>query len=144
MKCDADVKDRVLAEIKGCLWEKGEVKFVYVLGTFLNRDDFRDIDVALYLDERKVKEIDSLDYEMELSLELEERIAALKVFERYVPVDAKVVNRAPVTFRYSVSKGTLLFCRDEEAREEFICRTWQEYFDFRYILDRYYREVIDG
>ena len=88
--------------------------------------------------------IDTLRYELELAIETEDRLKPGNIFKRYIPIDIKVVNDAPVTFRYSVSKGKMLFSRDEAVREEFLCRTWQEYFDFEYILNTYYREVIDA
>lgn len=135
-------KEKLLEQIKGYLLEREEIVFAYVLGTFLDRDDFRDIDLALFLDEKKMEQVDTLDWELELSLELEERVKPGRLFERYVPVDVKALNGAPVCFRYSVSKGLVLFSRDENAREEFVCRTWKEYIDFRYILDNYYKEVL--
>ncbi|NIM12064.1 MAG: nucleotidyltransferase domain-containing protein [Candidatus Aminicenantes bacterium] len=140
------MKNAILEKIKTCLMEREEILFAYILGTFLNTDDFKDIDVAVYLDEEKIKTIDVFDYEMDLSLELEDRVKPGETFERYVPIDIKVVNLdcAQVSFRYSVSKGSLLFSRDEIAREEFLCRTWQEYFDFQYMSNTYLKEVLNG
>jgi len=144
MTSEKDTKEKILNQIKSCLLERDEIKFAYILGTFLNSEDFRDIDVALFLEENKIKQIDTLDYGMHLSLELEKRVKPGKFFNRYVPIDVKALNDAPVSFRYSVSKGSVLFSKDENAREEFLCRTWQEYFDFLYILDGYYQEVANG
>jgi predicted nucleotidyltransferase len=140
------MKKNVLETIKARLTEREEILFVYILGTFLNTDDFKDIDVAVYLDDEKIKTIDAFDYETELSLELENRVKPGDSFKRYVPIDVKVVNLdcAPVSFRYSVSKGSLLFSRDEIAREEFLCRTWQEYFDFQYMTNTYLKEVLNA
>ncbi len=134
----------MLEKLTRCLAEKPGILFAYLLGTFLARDDFEDIDVGIFLDPQKIPGIDTLRYELELAVETEGRLNPGEVFKRYIPIDIKVVNDAPVTFRYSVSKGKLLFSKDEEAREEFLCRTWQEYFDFKYILNSYYREVIDA
>ncbi len=138
------MKDIVLEELNRRLAGKPEIRFVYILGTFLDRDDFEDIDVGIFLDPQKIPAIDTLRYELEMSIEMEKLIKPGDLFKRYVPIDIKVVNDAPVTFRYAVSRGKLLFSKDEEAREEFLCRTWQEYFDFEYILNTYYREVIDA
>jgi predicted nucleotidyltransferase len=138
------MKNRILEKLTRCLAEKQEILFAYVLGTFLTGDDFQDIDVGIFLDEKTMPRIDTLRYELELAVEAEDCIKPGEVFKRYIPIDIKVVNDAPVTFRYSVSKGKLLFSKDENTREEFLCRTWQEYFDFEYILDTYYREVIDA
>lgn len=127
-----------------CLAEKEEILFAYLLGTFLTRNDFEDIDVGIFIDPQKLPGIDTLRYELELAVEMEKHLKPGEIFKRYIPMDIKVINDAPVTFRYSVSAGKLLFSKDENIREEFVCRTWQEYFDFQYVLDTYYREVVDA
>lgn len=138
------MKHILTENLSRCLAEKEEILFAYALGTFLTRDDFEDIDVGIFIDPQKLPEIDTLHYELELTVEMENRLKPGEIFERHVPMDIKIINDAPVTFRYSVSSGKLLFSKDEDAREEFVCRTWQEYFDFQYVLDTYYREVIDA
>ncbi|HLP61846.1 MAG TPA: hypothetical protein VK186_23595 [Candidatus Deferrimicrobium sp.] len=136
------MKSIIVERLTRCLSEKPGILFAYLLGTFLTRDDFKDIDVGIYLDPQKIPGTDTLRYELELAIEMESRIKPGEIFKRYIPIDIKVINDAPVTFRYSVSRGKILFAKDENAREEFLCRTWQEYFDFQYILETYYREVI--
>lgn len=136
------MKNKIAEKITQSLSEKPGIRFAYLFGSFLSRDDFEDIDVGIFLDPQIIPGIDTLRYELELSIELEDHIKPGKTFKRYIPIDIKVINDAPVTFRYSVSTGKLLFSKDENTREEFLCRTWQEYFDFQYILDTYYKEVI--
>lgn len=139
------MKNIIVERLTRCLSEKKEILFAYLLGTFLTRDDFKDIDIGIYLDPQKIPGIpgsDTLRYELELAVEMEDRIKPGEIVKRYIPVDIKVINDAPVTFRYSVTKGKILFSKDENIREDFVCRTWQEYFDFQYILDTYYKEVI--
>ncbi|HLP46315.1 MAG TPA: nucleotidyltransferase domain-containing protein [Candidatus Kapabacteria bacterium] len=122
------MKNKIIEKITQSLSEKPGILFAYLFGSFLSRDDFEDIDIGIFLDPQIIPGIDTLRYELELSIELEDHI--------------KVINDAPVTLRYSVSTGKLLFSKDENTREEFLCRTWPEYFDFQYILDTYYKEVI--
>ena len=136
------MKNKIVDKLTRCLSEKQEILFAYLLGTFLPRGDFKDIDVGIFLDPQKIPGTDTLRYELELAVEMEGRIKPGEIFKRYVPIDIKIINEAPVTFRYSVSRGKMLFSKDENAREEFLCRTWQEYFDFQYILETYYKEVI--
>lgn len=137
------MKKKIMDDVKGILQQKPEILFAYILGSFLTDDNFNDIDVALYLDHRFFHKTDILKYEMNLSLELEEQIKPGQKFKRLISIDANVINleHAPVSFRFSVSKGSLLYCRDEASREEFLCRTWKEYADFQYISDQYFREV---
>ena len=136
------MKNIIMEKLTRCLSEKQEILFAYLLGTFLTRTDFKDIDVGIYLDPQKIPGTDTLRCELELAVEMEGRIKPGEIFKRYIPIDIKVINDAPVTFRYSVSRGKMLFSKDENAREEFLCRTWREYFDFQYILETYYKEVI--
>ncbi len=140
------MKKAIIEKIKTCLLEKEEISFAYIHGSFLEREDFRDIDIAIYLEDSRLKSIDSLNYEIDLSLLLEEKIKPGKIYKRFVPFDLKVVNLdcAPVSFRYHASKGKLLFSRDEMAREEFLCRTWQEYFDYKYLADNYLKGVLNA
>lgn len=139
-----EMKSVLSEKLTRCLEEKEEIRFAYLLGSFLSQDDFEDIDVGIFLDPQKIPGTDTLRYELELAVEMEKILEPGKIFKRCIPIDFKVINDAPVTFRYSVSTGKLLFSKDEDTREEFLCRTWQEYFDFQYMLDTYYREVIDA
>ena len=47
-----------------------------------------------------------------------------------VPVDVRVLEDAPVSFRYAVTRGETLFVRDPEAWALFRERTWTAYLDF--------------
>ncbi len=121
-------KGRIKRLIKEFLMGREEVLFAYLHGSFLS-GPFRDIDIAVYTD----GECDVF-YELELEEELEERLG--------FPVDVRVLNNAPISFRFKVLKGELLFSRDEEKRCGFESRTMGEYHDFKYYLNAYRREVL--
>jgi hypothetical protein len=59
-----------------------------------------------------------------------------------VPVDVRVLNEAPLTFRYHALKGEPLVVRDRELLDEMRARTWDEYFDFLPFARRYLREAL--
>lgn len=128
--------DKVIKKISEILSAKDEVLFTYLYGSFIEKEIFKDIDIALYLDEKMINEIDIVDYEIDLSLQIEKELK--------IPVDVKIINFAPLSFRYSVSCGFLLFSRDESKREEFLCNTWKEYFDFLPIAKIYLKEVLSA
>lgn len=128
--------DKKIKKILKIICQKEEVVFVYLYGSFIEKENFKDIDIALYLDEKKINEIDIIDYEIDLSLQIEKELK--------IPVDIKIINSAPLSFRYSVSCGLLLFSRDESKREEFLCNTWKEYFDFLPIAKIYLKEVLSA
>ena len=62
---------------------------------------------------------------------------------RFIPIekDVKILNEAPLSFRYHSTRGYLLFSHDELIREEFLCRIWSEYFDFKPVSKIYLKEV---
>ncbi len=112
---------------------RGEVVFAYLHGSFLE-GNFRDIDVAIYLNELKGTK-DALRYELALERVLEEVIS--------FPVDVRILNIAPLPFRFGVIKqGLLLFSRDEGVRCDFECLTFVEHHDFDFHRQTYRGEAL--
>ena len=59
-------------------------------------------------------------------------------------VDVLVLNQAPPALRYAVLRdGILLFCRDRQAMIEFRVRAVNEYLDFKPILKRHERAILE-
>ncbi len=108
--------------IHSLLAREKEVVFAYLYGSFLSAAWFRDIDIAVFVDEKKIDRKDVIDYEISLSLELEK--------ELHLPMDVKILNYAPLSFRYEVTKGEVIFSRNEEVRFTFLELTWHRYLDF--------------
>jgi len=122
-------KKGIINKVTRMLKEREEIVFAYLHGSFLTHD-FRDIDIAIYL-----KEDEDVLYEVKLGVELEKILG--------FPVDVRVLNSAPLTFRFKVIKdGLLLFSRDERIRSDFEALTISEYHDFSYFRKRYRREVL--
>ena len=116
-------------QIKDYLKSRKDVLFAYIHGSFLENRPFRDIDVAVFVGSKP-----SRFYEMEL----EDELSRLTGF----PVDVRVLNDAPVEFRFHVIGGELLFSRDEKARCDFEEQTMREYHDYSYYLKLYRRECL--
>jgi len=128
---DKSRRKNVLENIKSVLTKKKEIIMAYLHGSFLD-DDFRDVDLALYLDNIGNKK-EVIEYELGLERELECLIG--------LPFDVRIINNAPVTFRFNVIKnGVLLLEKDENIRSEFEFITITEYHDFNYIREMYLRE----
>lgn len=125
-------KDEIRKKIKELLIKKDEVIFAYIHGSF-ESIYFRDVDVAVYVDECRTE--DFLEYELKLSVEMEKEIG--------LPVDVRVLNSAPPGFRYRAIMGELLVDGDEDIRFEFIERTLMEYLDFKPVEERIIREILD-
>jgi len=123
------IKEKIISNLEA----KKEIIFTYLHGSFLE-DSFRDIDVAVYL--KKVgsrKEV--LQYELSLERELENIIG--------FPVDIRIINHAPISFRFKVIKDSvLLFSKDERIRSNFECLSIVKYHDFNFIRKMYGREAL--
>lgn len=114
--------EEAVRKLKEWLTPLEEIVFAYLHGSFIKGGTFRDIDVAIFLRPDAPAPSDDVEKEISLSLRLEKTLG--------LPADVKILNRAPLSFRYHASRGTLLLSRDESAREDFLNRTWSEYFDF--------------
>ncbi len=126
-------KKKVKNNLNSLLSNRDEIIFAYIHGSFIDAYWFKDLDIAVYLDEKKVSK-KALDYELTLSVELEKTLK--------LPVDVKILNNAPLSFRYKVTKGEVIFSRDEEKRYTFLEDTWHRYLDFDPVEKEFMREMI--
>jgi predicted nucleotidyltransferase len=125
-------KENIKSAIREILKTKTEVGFAFLHGSFLEDGSFHDIDVAVFISEDEIPE-DFLDYELFLSSILESRVR--------LPVDVKILNHAPIAFRYEVTRGEAISCRDEEARLRFVENAWNEYLDYKPVAEYIIREL---
>jgi len=126
-------KNKIIRELRNRLSQEKNIVFAYVHGSFLDKNDFNDIDIAIFLNQ-KTAAPNPVDFEISLSLKLEKSLD--------VSVDVKILNFAPLSFRYHASKGELILDRDMAIREDFLCRTWSDYFDFKPVAKIYLREAV--
>ena len=123
-------REKIKKEISRLIERREEIIFSYIHGSFLE-GDFRDVDVAVYLkDEEK-----ALQYEIKLERRIEDIIG--------FPADVRVLNHAPLSFRFNVVKnGFLLFSKNEKIRCDFESLSIVEYHDFNYLMNSYRREAL--
>jgi len=128
-------KERVTEEIKAFLRGQPDIIFAYLHGSFLRADRFRDIDVALFL---RNPASSTLQAEIRLETEL------AKVIKKF-PVEIKVLNHAPLSFRYNVIKdGSVIAVLDDALRCEFVESTLRDYFDFAPFRKLYLKEALSS
>lgn len=129
-----DEKQKIISVIKESLEGHPEIVFAYIFGSFADEEStfFRDIDIGVYVRDDFFSKKHSLDYSINLSLEIEK---LLKDF----PVDVIVLNDAPLQITFHATEGILLFSKDEEFWTDFVTKTWSLYHDHaissRYILE---------
>jgi predicted nucleotidyltransferase len=127
------VKRAMEGILRTVLEKRPEISFAYIHGSFARGEDFRDIDVAVYL---KVPSDSPLRYELTLEAELMEAVG------KYL-VDVRVLNGAPVSFAYHVFKdGNVLIARDDDERSDFQEAVLARYFDFAPYRAEYLKETL--
>jgi uncharacterized protein len=128
---ERDARARLLGSRLG---DRAEIVFACLHGSFADGSTYRDIDLALWLDPDRVPQDQWSRYAINLALQLEREVG-----ER---VDVRVLNRAPLAFRYHALRGRPLVVRDPEQFAEVRARTWDDYFDFAPFARQYLREAL--
>lgn len=133
-KVDKLQRKQILQQLTMRLKGIPEALFAYVHGSFIQRELFRDVDIAIFL-EASTELTSPLDYELDLEVRLR--------WEFGFPVDVRLLNQAPVVFCFCVIKeGLLLFSKDEGARSNFEGYVFSAYADFAPFRARYFKEVL--
>jgi predicted nucleotidyltransferase len=128
-------KESIAENLKRKLSSRGEIIFSYIHGSFLDNYPFRDIDIAIYVDQEKINSQQAFDYSFQLSLDLSKG--------KGVEIDIQIMNYAPLGFRHSVLKnGKLLFSKNEKLRLDLIENTSLEYIDFYELSLQYIHDVV--
>jgi predicted nucleotidyltransferase len=109
-----------------------EVRFAYLYGSILERATIGDVDVAVSVQPDSLP-TDITAYELTLESMLERGLD--------LPVDVRVLEDAPLSFRYAVSRGDAVYVRDPEALATFREHTWSAYLDFAPLRERVLRDL---
>ena len=131
-----EASQAVLNNLKAYLAERSEIVFAYVHGSFAEDRPFRDVDLAVWVNPETVGPKHLLDFELDLGVRLQELVR--------VPVDVRVLNTAPLAFRYHATRGVLLVSRDDEMRSECVERWRAAYWDYQPVARHNLAEVLRG
>jgi len=131
-------KDRegVVSQLREQLQKREEIIFAYLHGSFVEGGPFKDIDLAVYVDEAKVSKDKCLEYEITLAVDLQSSLSK--------PIDVKILNHAPLGFQYYATAGKLLLTRDDEKRVDFVTLARSLYLDFQIESQKYLWELARG
>jgi predicted nucleotidyltransferase len=125
---------QVIETIKTVLQRQPNIVFAFLHGSFLSEPSFRDIDVGVFLGAKNA--LPHLDLELDLSERLEDAL------DSEFPVEVKVINEAPLSFRFHVIRGELLFTRNEDFLVDYMTSTARQYLDFAPLRQRYIKEAM--
>jgi predicted nucleotidyltransferase len=129
-----ELKSDVQQELVCALRDRPEILFAILYGSAAEERPFRDLDIALFVDRAAVPPTADLDYAFTLADELEKAVPHA--------VDVRVINDAPLPFRYQVSRGFALIIHDRSALVRFLERTWDLFLDFQPVAMQYLKEQI--
>ena len=127
-------KEKALNVIKEYLYQKQSILFAFLHGSFLEDMPFQDIDVAVYYDEDLHSE-ERINSSLLASAQLSTAL--------HIPVDVHALNGSAVGFCYEVTKGEVLFSRDEEKRFDFMEKIWAQYFDLKPVLEQTLADLLE-
>ena len=131
-------REQILEAIRQSLEARPEVLFAYAHGSFLEDLPVHDLDLAIYLE--PIRGENATLVSMELAADLERAIRpALRL-----PVDVRLLNQAPIGFRYHAFRGRLLSSRDEAIRCAVIERTIALYLDLKPILEQALKDAMSA
>lgn len=132
-RIDKVSKKVIEGAIREVLRKHEEISFAYLHGSFIKGDAFHDIDVAVYL-ERMPASI--LEYELQMETELKRAV------RRHV-IDVRVLNTAPLSFKYNVIKdGIILLVKNDDKRADFQETTIAACLDFSPYYNIYLEETL--
>lgn len=126
----AEVMNRLAEE----LVRDQEVHFAYVYGSFLDSEAFHDVDVGVYVKAEAPERL--LTLALVLAQRLSERVT--------LPVDVRILNLAPVSFRYHVLTGKVLCSRDDSRLATVMEETTSRYLDMAPLLRQGAKEAFAG
>jgi predicted nucleotidyltransferase len=129
-------KEEIIRKMRDVLPAIPSLRLAYVYGSFLSREDFRDIDIALLADDRYDQ--DSFDeYASEAGNRLEESL------DFRCECDVRTLNNLPVWLKFEIiSTGKLLYVRNEDDRIDFETQVLVEYQDMKSLYDLFDREYL--
>lgn len=126
-------KEEILMRMRDILSTFPSLRVAYLYGSFLSRNDFRDIDIALLIDDGSDEE-NNLKFTAKVGNVLEEALG----FSH--ECDLRVLNDDPIWFKYEIiSTGMPLYSKNADDRFDFETEVLIEYLDIKYMYDLFDR-----
>ena len=126
MRAERELVIRKIAEI---LSRFDGIRLAYIYGSFLREGDYRDIDLAVLLDDRLSDPHTAYKLSMRIGREVERCLVPRR------PCDVRMLNGAPIWFRHRViAEGRNIFSGSEEERVEYEAFVLSEHLDYAEVL----------
>jgi uncharacterized protein len=129
-------KDVIIRRMRDILSSFPSLRVAYLYGSFLSRDDFRDIDCALLIDDGVGEE-----YFLKFAANVGEILKEALGFNH--ECDVRVLNDQPVWLQFEIiSTGMPLYVRNDDDRIDFETNVLVEYQDIKSMYDLFDSEYL--
>jgi len=129
-------KDIIVEKMRNVFSSLPSLRVAYLYGSFLHRDDFEDIDIALLIDD-----LTGNGHALEFAAKTGDILEEALGFSH--ECDIRILNEQPVWFKYVViSTGLPLYVRIEDDRIDFETEVLVEYLDLKSMYDQFDREYL--
>ena len=116
-----------------------EISFAYLFGSAARGEDFRDVDVAVYLVPCAASSYERFKLAMRIGHVAERTLS----FRR--EVDIRILNEAPLVFQYEVMRtGQLILQRDGQQRIRYEARLLSRYLDYQPVWTKFINQYFNG
>jgi len=121
-------KEIIKKKIKNILKKEKIVGFAYLFGGFVEEEEFRDIDIGVYILPEKYKPLEETDMIIELSIKIEKEVK--------IPVDIIIMNSANPYLKFRIINGELLFYKNENLHDFIVDYFLREYWDTKIFVEK--------
>lgn len=128
-------KQVIIKQISSRFSKQKKIVFAYIFGSFVSEKKFTDIDIGIFIANKKG--INTLNFELRMENDINSFI--------HFPVDVRIINDAPISFVYHVIKDGVLIKDDAPClRADFEGMIFKKYLDLAFFRKQYLREVINA
>jgi uncharacterized protein YutE (UPF0331/DUF86 family)/predicted nucleotidyltransferase len=118
--------DILLSCLRHALSDAPAVAFAYLFGSAVQREEFRDLDIAVYLNTHDLSAYERFKAAEQIGRLIEKSLSPRRA------VDIRLLNEAPLLFQYEVlSTGHLIFERHHRQRISYETRVCSAYLDYQ-------------
>lgn len=125
-------KKMIIENITEYLKNRPDILFAYIFGSFIEKEKYNDLDIAVFLADGKIESMEYLTLKRELT-----DIAGIEA-------DVAILNGASPLLRIEVIRnGLLVWERDRDCRISFLKKAVFEYEDMKIYYEMSYRSLIE-
>ena len=120
------IQEKLMGQMTTALREIEPVRLAYVIGSFLRSDSFRDVDLAVLLQDQER----SPDYLFQRAMQI--GLSVERALQPRYPCDVRILNHAPIEFQYqAIKSGQCIWTRSDDERILYEAEAISTYLDYQ-------------